>query len=69
MGETELPTVEETSPQDTEPPIRPLHGPTTTHHQGQLHPNSQDDGTPPTLNDAHTLTVAQVAQELGVDIK
>jgi Na+-exporting ATPase len=69
MGETALPTVEETSPQDTEePPIRPYHGPQTIHQQH--HPLPEPPRGRPALPFSawHTLPAAEVAQRLGVDI-
>lgn len=70
MGQTELPTVEETSPQLDEPPIcglNELH--TTPKNPRQLQPNQSDGGTPPTLYAPHTLSFEEVAEKLGVDIK
>jgi hypothetical protein len=70
MGEeNSLPTVEES----TEPPIRALrsgndHGPPTTTGQ-QHHINVHEEGVPKSLSSAHTLTAAQVAKELDVDIQ
>lgn len=67
MGEDTGPaTVEES----TEPPICAQrngkhHGPqTTTGH----HPQARDEASPISLTAAHTLSAAQVAQELGVEI-
>jgi magnesium-transporting ATPase (P-type) len=70
MGEENcLPTVEES----TEPPIRALrsgndHGPPTIPGQ-QHHTHVPEEGPPKSLPSAHTLTAAQVAKELGVDIQ
>lgn len=69
MGETVLPIVEETAPQETEPPIGGLNGLNTTNRQGQLQPKLADGDTPPTLHAPHTLTSEQVAAALRVDIK
>jgi len=71
MGETDLSTVEETSPQDSEPPLGAYHGPTSTpqppHHHPQ--PPSAHDGNVPPLTAWHTLTAAQVAQALDADTR
>ncbi|PVH97339.1 potassium/sodium eff [Periconia macrospinosa] len=64
MGESELPTVEETSPQDTEPPIRPYNG-----HNSTTSPQHQRAGDPtPSFVAWHTITAAQAATRLDVDI-
>jgi Na+-exporting ATPase len=68
MGETVLPTVEESSPQLDEPPICGLNEPHTTHQQRQL-PKSADGVTSPTLHAPHTLSFEEVAEKLRVDIK
>jgi Na+-exporting ATPase len=69
MGAPELPTVEETSPQDTEPPIRNYHDPTPTPQPQQLQPSSYNSETAASLSAWHTLTAAQVASKLVVDIQ
>ncbi len=69
MGETVLPTVEETSPQAEEPPICGLNGPDTTHQHRQLEPSEGRSCTPPTLHAPHTLSCEEVAKRLHVDIK
>jgi hypothetical protein len=69
MGETVLPAVEETSPQAEEPPICDLNEPHTSTKQRQHQPNPSDGDTPPTLHAPHTLTVQEIAEKLGVDIK
>ncbi|KAJ4377561.1 hypothetical protein N0V83_000386 [Neocucurbitaria cava] len=69
MGETVLPTVEETSPQAEEPPICGLNGPKSTHHQQrQFQPNPDDGDTPLALHAPHTLSFEEVAEKLFVDI-
>ncbi|PSN75348.1 hypothetical protein BS50DRAFT_38461 [Corynespora cassiicola Philippines] len=70
MGETVLPCVEETSPQETEPPIGAYNGHSKSHQpqHKQVQPRVRGDGSPTSLDAPHTLTPAQVAQELGVDI-
>ncbi|KAF1954126.1 potassium/sodium eff [Byssothecium circinans] len=68
MGESEVPTVEETSPQDTEPPIRPYHGPTSTHQPQNQQPSSHDNGSAAPFSAWHTLTASQVAARLDVDV-
>jgi Na+-exporting ATPase len=68
MGQAELPTVEETSPQESEPPIRPYHGPDTTQHQHHLHPQSRDPDAPP-FSAWHTITASQTAERLVVDTR
>ncbi len=69
MGETVLPIVEETAPQETEPPIGGLNGLNkTTHHHGQHQPKSAGD-TPTPLHAPHTLSFEEVAEALRVDIK
>lgn len=72
MGEENcLPTVEES----TEPPIRAQRSanyhepPTTAGQHTDAQPHAGDEGPPTSLTAAHTLTAAQVAQELGVDIQ
>ena len=69
MGETVLPTVEETSPQAEEPPIGGLNGPNTSHEPRQFQPNPSSGATPPTLDAPHTLSCEEVAEKLRVDIK
>jgi Na+-exporting ATPase len=64
MGETVLPTVEESSPQLDEPPICGLNEPHTAHRS-----NPADGATPPTLHAPHTLSFEEVAEALRVDIK
>lgn len=69
MGETVLPNVEETAPQETEPPIGGLNGlNSTTHPQRQLQPKS-DGETPSPLYAPHTLSFQEVAEALRVNIK
>lgn len=69
MGETVLPNVEETAPQETEPPIGGLNGlNSTTHPHGQSQPKSAGD-TPTPLHAPHTLSFQEVAEALRVDIK
>lgn len=72
MGEENcLPTVEES----TEPPLRALrsridHGPeTTAGHHSTTTTQAYGEAPPKSLSIAHTLTAAQVAKELGVDIQ
>ncbi|KAF9691426.1 hypothetical protein EKO04_010817 [Ascochyta lentis] len=67
MGETALPIVEETAPQETEPPIGGLNGLRNSHHQRQHQPTS-DGASPPPLHAPHTLSFEQVAEALRVDI-
>jgi potassium/sodium efflux P-type ATPase len=68
MGETVLPNVEETAPQETEPPIGGLNGlKSSSHHQRQHQPTSAGD-TPPPLHAPHTLSFQEVAEALHVDI-
>ncbi|KAJ4314755.1 hypothetical protein N0V94_006299 [Neodidymelliopsis sp. IMI 364377] len=67
MGETALPIVEETAPQETEPPIGGLNGLNTSHHQRQHQPTG-DGNTPPPLHAPHTLSFEEVAEALRVDI-
>jgi Na+-exporting ATPase len=69
MGETVLPTVEESSPQLDEPPICGLNEPHNTHQQRQLQPKASDGNAPPALHAPHTLSFQEVAEELRVDIK
>lgn len=64
MGETVLPTVEESSPQTEEPPICGLNGPNS---KQQL--NAGDGATPTTLHAPHTLSFEEVAERLQVDIQ
>jgi hypothetical protein len=69
MGETVLPIVEETAPQETEPPIGGLNGlNSSSHHQRQHQPKSAGDSPSP-LNASHTLSFEEVAEALRVDIK
>jgi hypothetical protein len=69
MGETVLPIVEETAPQETEPPIGGLNGlNSSSHHQRQHQPKSAGD-SPSLLNAPHTLSFEEVAEALRVDIK
>ncbi|KAH4985514.1 hypothetical protein HBI76_126300 [Parastagonospora nodorum] len=68
MGETVLPTVEESSPQLDEPPICGLNEPHSAPHQRQLKPKPADGNAPPTLNAPHTLSFQEVAETLRVDI-
>ena len=69
MGETVLPNVEETAPQETEPPIGGLNGlKSSSDHQRQHQPTSAGD-TPPPLYAPHTLSFQEVAEALRVDIK
>ncbi|KAF2826928.1 sodium P-type ATPase-like protein [Ophiobolus disseminans] len=69
MGETVLPAVEETSPQQLdEPPICGLNEPHTAPNQRQFQPILADGGTPPTLHAPHTLSFEEVAEKLHVDI-
>ncbi|KAH8731817.1 sodium P-type ATPase-like protein [Phaeosphaeriaceae sp. PMI808] len=63
MGETVLPTVEETSPQLDEPPICGLNEPHNTHPE-----NPAAGGAPPTLHAPHTLSFKEVAEKLRVDV-
>ena len=69
MGETVLPNVEETAPQETEPPIGGLNGlNTSSHHQRQHQPKGAGDSPSP-LHAPHTLSFEEVAEVLRVDIK
>lgn len=68
MGQAELPTVEETPPQETEPPIRPYHGPDSTQHPHSLRPPPPRDAGPASAFSAwHTITAPQTAERLDVD--
>lgn len=69
MGETVLPTVEESSPQLDEPPICGLNEPHKTNQHRQLQPKPVVGGAPPTLDAPHTLSFEEVAEKLRVDIK
>jgi Na+-exporting ATPase len=69
MGETVLPTVEETSPNVDEPPICGLKKPHTTPSQRQHQPNPSDGATAPALHAPHTLSSEEIAEQLGVDTK
>ncbi|KAH7071403.1 sodium P-type ATPase-like protein [Paraphoma chrysanthemicola] len=68
MGETVLPTVEETSPQLDEPPICGFNEPHTAPQPRQLQPIPADGGAPPQLQAPHTLSFEEVAELLRVDI-
>jgi Na+-exporting ATPase len=68
MGETVLPTVEETSPNVDEPPICGLKQPHSTTPQRQHQPHPSDGDTSPALHAPHTLTSEEIAEQLGVDI-
>ncbi|KAF2125399.1 potassium/sodium eff [Dothidotthia symphoricarpi CBS 119687] len=68
MGETVLPAVEETAPQEIEPRTGGSNGLNTTNRPGQLQPNPSDGATPSPLHAPHTLTFEEVAEELRVDI-
>jgi len=69
MGETVLPTVEETAPQLDEPPICGIEDPhTAPPKHRQLQPKPIDGTAPPTLPAPHTLSFEEVAERLGVDI-
>lgn len=69
MGETVLPIVEETAPQETEPPIGGLNGlNSSTQHHGQPQPKSAGD-TPTPLHAPHTLSFEEVAEALRVNIQ
>lgn len=68
MGETVLPIVEETAPQETEPPIGGLNGLNTSHYQRQHQPKGDGDSPPP-LYAPHTLSFEEVAEALHIDIK
>lgn len=67
MGQAELPTVEETPPQDTEPPIRPYHGPDSTQHTHSSQPPPRDAGYATVFSAWHTITAPQAAERLDVD--
>lgn len=69
MGETVLPIVEETAPQETEPPIGGLNGLSTSSHQQRQHQPTSDRASPPPLYAPHTLSFEEVAEALRVDIK
>jgi Na+-exporting ATPase len=69
MGETVLPTVEESSPQLDEPPICGLKEPYTTHQPRQLQPNTSDGNAASALHAPHTLSFQEVAEKLRVDIR
>jgi Na+-exporting ATPase len=62
MGQTVLPIVEETTPQETEPPIGGFNGLNTSHNPG-------DGSTPTPLLAPHTLTFNEAAEALRVNIK
>ncbi|KAH7413626.1 hypothetical protein DE146DRAFT_626765 [Phaeosphaeria sp. MPI-PUGE-AT-0046c] len=68
MGETVLPTVEESSPQLDEPPICGLNEPHTTPNQRPPQPQQAAGGGPPALHAPHTLSFEEVAEKLRVDI-
>ncbi|USP72995.1 hypothetical protein yc1106_00269 [Curvularia clavata] len=68
MGETVLPTVEETSPNVDEPPICGLKQPHSSSPQRQHQPHPSDGDTSPALHAPHTLTSEEIAEQLGVDI-
>jgi len=68
MGQTVLPIVEETAPQETEPPIGGLNGLNSSQNQRQLQPKAGDGSTPPPLHAPHTLTFTQAAEALRVNI-
>src|SRR4051812_31590715 len=69
MGETVLPTVEESSPQLDEPPICGLNEPHNSPNKRHPQPIPADGGGPPTLHAPHTLSFEEVAEKLRVDIK
>jgi Na+-exporting ATPase len=68
MGETVLPTVEETSPQLDEPPICGINEPHSTHKHRQFQPKPADGAAPSALHAPHTLSFEEVAEKLSVDI-
>ncbi|KAL5117464.1 hypothetical protein ACEQ8H_004629 [Pleosporales sp. CAS-2024a] len=68
MGETVLPTVEESAPQLDEPPICALNEPHSTHQQRPSQPEAPGSNAAPVLLALHTLSAEQVAEELSVDI-
>lgn len=68
MGETALPIVEETAPQETEPPIGGFNGLNSSYQERQHQPTT-DRASPPPLHAPHTLSFEEVAEALGVDIK
>ncbi|KAF3054174.1 hypothetical protein E8E11_011987 [Didymella keratinophila] len=68
MGETVLPIVEETAPQETEPPIGGLNGLNSSSHQQRQHQPTSDRASPPPLHAPHTLSFEEVAEALRVDI-
>lgn len=69
MGETVLPIVEETAPQETEPPIGGLNGLNSSTHQQRQHQPKGAGDTPSPLHAPHTLSFEEVAEALRVDIK
>lgn len=69
MGETVIPTVEETSPNVDEPPICGLQEPHTAPKQRQPQPNPTHGDISPALYAPHTLSPKDVAEQLGVDIQ
>jgi Na+-exporting ATPase len=75
MGETGLPTVEDTSPPLDEPPLCVPKETRNARHARQNSPNleprhnSNDGGPLPTLHAPHTLSSEEVAQKLDVDIR
>jgi Na+-exporting ATPase len=69
MGQTVLPIVEDTAPQETEPPIGGLNGLNSSLNQRQLQPTAGDGSNPPPLYAPHTLTFTQAAEALRVNIE
>ncbi|KAF1918767.1 hypothetical protein BDU57DRAFT_120060 [Ampelomyces quisqualis] len=68
MGETVLPSVEESSPQLDEPPICGSKEPHNSPNTRPPRPIPADGGGPPTLHTPHTLSFEEVAEQLRVDI-
>jgi Na+-exporting ATPase len=69
MGETVLPTVEESSPQLDEPPICGSKDPHKINEPRQLQPNPSDGNAAAALHAPHTLSFQEVAEKLRVDIE
>lgn len=69
MGETILPTVEESSPQAEEPPICGLHEPHLSPNKTHSQQAPGDGNFPLTLAAPHTLSVQAIAEQLRVDVK
>jgi len=68
MGETILPTVEESSPQAEEPPICGLHEPHLSPNKTHSQQATGNGNFPLTLAAPHTLSVQAIAEQLRVDV-